>query len=225
MAQVGSALLGAAIRAVIGLRHWLRRTRREVDDDGAIDEPFPIIPPIANGNAPLAPATEAKSMLVSDLMTRNPAPVRGEQDLALAAQLMWDRDCGALPVIDDNREVVGVITDRDICMATWSQGQAPGCILVAAVMSKNVISCRPEDSIWRAESIMRANQLRRLPVIGGDDELIGMLSLADIARAADGAPKLRADSDISGERLAATLARICTTPSRSAPGPRAGAGL
>jgi CBS domain-containing protein len=243
VARTGLVLLGTVIRTAIGLAHLLRgrRTRRAAENDTAVDESFPVIPPIANGSAPIEPTpitpenqhgrsridlstTEAKSMIVLDLMTRGPASVRPEQDLALAARLMWNRDCGALPVVDESRKVIGMITDRDICMATWSQGRAPNAIFVAEVMSKPVVSCRPEDSISRAESIMRENQVRRLPVIGAQDELVGVLSLADIARVANVAPKLGANADISGEGLVATLAGICTTPPPSAPRPRPGAG-
>jgi len=151
-------------------------------------------------------------MIVEDLMTRNPVSVRPEHDLAMAAQLMWDRDCGALPVTDESCRVIGMITDRDICMATWSQARAPNAIFVAEVMSRDIVQCRPEDTISRAESIMRANQIRRLPVAGREGELFGILSLADIARAAIVAPKLRPDPDISSDGLVATLASICTTP-------------
>jgi CBS domain-containing protein len=161
-------------------------------------------------------------MIVENLMTRNPASVLPERDLAVAAQLMWDRDCGALPVVNESRRVVGMITDRDICMATWSQARAPNEILVSEVMSPNVIVCRPDDAISRAESIMRTNQIRRVPVIGTDHHLVGILSLADIARAANVANKLGADSDLSGDRLVATLAEICTTPPPSIPRVRPG---
>src|SRR5437899_2176552 len=145
-------------------------------------------------------------------MTRNPVSVRPEHDLAVAAQRMWDCDCGALPVMDESCKVIGMITDRDICMATWSQARAPNAVFVAEAMSRDVIPCRPEDTIARAESIMRANQIRRLPVVGPEQQLLGILSLADIARAAEVAPKLAGDPDISGNGLVATLAGICTTP-------------
>ena len=164
-------------------------------------------------------------MIVEDLMTRNPASVRPQHELALAAQLMWDRDCGVLPVTDESRKVIGMITDRDICMATWSRARAPNAILVAEAMSRDVILCRPEDTISRAESIMRTNQVRRLPVTGPGQQLLGILSLADIARAAEVAPKLAADPDISGNGLVATLGAICTTPAPSIPRARAGASL
>jgi CBS domain-containing protein len=162
-------------------------------------------------------------MIVEDLMTRNPASIRPEQDLARAAHLMWERDCGALPVIDESRRVIGMITDRDICMAAWSQSRAPNAIFVAEVMSREVSYCRPEDTIARAESMMRANQIRRLPVVGPERQLIGILSLADIARVANVAPKLAADPDVSGEGLVATLAGICSTPPPSVPRARPGA--
>lgn len=164
-------------------------------------------------------------MIVENLMTRNPASVLPERDLAVAAQLMWDRDCGALPVVNESRNVVGMITDRDICMATWSQVRAPNEILVSEVMSPNVIVCRLDDSISRAESMMRTNQIRRLPVMDADDNLIGILSLADIARAANIAAKLGADTDLSGDSLVATLAGICTTPPPSIPRRRPGSVL
>jgi CBS domain-containing protein len=164
-------------------------------------------------------------MIVEDLMTRNPASIRPEHDLALAAQRMWDCDCGVLPVTDESCKVIGMITDRDICMATWSQGRAPNAIFVAEAMSRDVIQCRPEDTISRAESIMRANQVRRLPVIGPEQQLLGILSLADIARATSVAPKLASDPDISGDGLAATLAGICTNSVPSIRRARPGAAL
>jgi CBS domain-containing protein len=164
-------------------------------------------------------------MIVENLMTRNPASIRPERDLAVAAQLMWDRDCGALPVVDESCKVIGMVTDRDICMATWSQARAPNEILVSEVMSTNVIACRPDDTISRAQSILRTNQIRRLPVVGPDHHLMGILSLADIARAANVASKLGADSDLSGDGLVATLAGICTTPPPSVPRARPGSML
>jgi CBS domain-containing protein len=149
-------------------------------------------------------------MLVEDLMTRNVASVRSDQSLAVAAQLMWDCDCGALPVVDaDAARVVGMITDRDICMATWSRGLAPGAITVGEVMSKNLAACQPRDAIARAESIMRTKQIRRLPVVDSGRRLLGILSLADIARAAGATSKLESDRDLSGDVLATTLAGIC----------------
>jgi CBS domain-containing protein len=149
-------------------------------------------------------------MFVAELMTRNTSSVRADQTLADAAQLMWDCDCGALPVVeDDGARVIGMLTDRDICMATWSHGAQPGAIRVRDAMSKDLVHCLGNDSIARAESLMRASQVRRLPVVDGDKRLVGILSLADIARATERA-KIVPDGAENG--LAATLAGICRAP-------------
>jgi CBS domain-containing protein len=168
---------------------------------------------------------KAGNMIVESLMTRNPASIRPERALSLAAQLMWDRDCGALPVVDESGKVIGMITDRDICMATWSQGRAPSAIFVAEVMSPDVVCCGPGDTISRAESIMRANQLRRLPVADPQGQLVGILSLADIARAAHVKLKLGSDPGIAVDGLVATLAEICASPPPSVPRARPGSML
>lgn len=146
-------------------------------------------------------------MRVKDLMTRSTACVRSDQSLADAAGLMWKHDCGALPVVhgDDSR-VIGMITDRDICMAAWSKGQAPASICVSDVMSHGVVHCSESDSVGRAEAIMESNQIRRLPVLDGEDRLVGILSLADIARATEGdKPGLFS----AGDGVGKTLAGIC----------------
>lgn len=165
------------------------------------------------------------SLIVEDLMTRHPASVRPEQTLAAAAQITWDYDCGAVPVVDTSRKVLGMITDRDVCMATWSRSHSPIKIFVMEVMSRDVAICRPEDTIARAESIMRASKVRRLPVVDSHERLIGMLSLADIARVAYHAPKLNTDPDIS-DGLVTTLAAISTASQpampRAQPGPAEG---
>jgi CBS domain-containing protein len=157
-------------------------------------------------------------MIVQDLMTRTPASVRPAQNLADAAQLLWDCDCGALPVVDgETQKLIGMLTDRDICMATWSRGKAPGAISVSEVMSPQVIACRPSDTIRRAETIMSENQIRRLPVVDSEQRLQGILSLADIARATESAARVGAIGDPSGDGLVATLAGICVNHGQKAP--------
>ena len=153
-------------------------------------------------------------MLVKDLMTTQALSVQPSSKLSDAAHIMWEGDCGALPVIDEvSGRVVGMVTDRDICMACWTRNAAPGDLFASDAMSQHLVHCHPEETIEHAEMVMNANQIRRLPVVDADERLLGILSLADIARAADAAPALSARRNSSADALASTLAGI----SRSKP--------
>lgn len=121
-------------------------------------------------------------MNIRELMSGPPVTCRQSDTLAVAARLMWDHDCGVIPVTDDRGRLTGIVTDRDICMATYTQGKAPQAIHVAEVMTTKVFSCRVDDPLELAEQIMGERQIRRLPVIDGDNRPIGVLSVNDIAR-------------------------------------------
>ena len=99
-----------------------------------------------------------------------------------AAQIMWEKDCGCLPVIDDVRRVRAVITDRDICMAALTQGVALAETSVSSAMSRSLSVCSPDDPLGTVEDLMREQQIRRVPVVDANGVLIGMISLGDIAR-------------------------------------------
>jgi len=121
-------------------------------------------------------------MDVKQLMTTEVACVRPGDSLGAAARVMWERDCGAVPVVDfSNDEVVGIVTDRDICIATWTRDLPPTSISVSEVMSSNVVTCLATDSVGAAESLMRTKQIRRIPVVDRQRRLVGIVSLADIA--------------------------------------------
>ena len=147
-------------------------------------------------------------MKVQELMTTNVARVGLDDSLAAAAGAMWDADCGAVPVLDGGGRVVGMITDRDICMAAWSRNCAPAGIAVSAVMSWNPSVCRPTDTVHAAERLMREGQIRRLPVVDADQRLVGILSLADIARAAESRPQPGRSGPLAADDVSATLAGI-----------------
>lgn len=149
-------------------------------------------------------------MRVRDLMTRSVASVSSRQSLSEAARSMWDCDCGAVPVTEPGSDrVIGMITDRDICIATWSRDQPPSSIPIAEVMSRELFYCTPDQSISSVESLMRSRRVRRIPVLDGSQLLVGILSLADIVTLAQrtGAPS--AASDLAATEIAATLANIC----------------
>jgi CBS domain-containing protein len=121
-------------------------------------------------------------MLVEGLMTRDVESARPHDTLADAAAVMWRRDCGVVPVIDDGGRVVGVITDRDICMALSMRGQRAGEVRVAEVMARGVETCTPVDDVREALEAMARRQVRRLPVVDSRGRLVGILSLNDVIR-------------------------------------------
>ena len=102
-------------------------------------------------------------------------------NLAAAIEIMWANDCGALPVLDDRGKVVGMITDRDITIALWSKNRLPSDVVVSDVKPQGVYTCAAADDIHAALETMQNKQVRRLPVVGKDGSLLGMLCLNDIA--------------------------------------------
>jgi len=142
-------------------------------------------------------------------MNRNVTSIAANESLSAAAQLMWDCDCGAIPVREPGSErVIGIITDRDICIATWSKGLAPGAIEVHGAMSSPAHFCSPNDTVATAESMMRAHKVRRLPVVDADGRLVGIISLPDIAKCV-GKAQFRDDPDLSLDQFALTVGAIC----------------
>lgn len=149
-------------------------------------------------------------MRVEQIMTKQVSSCSPDNTLAEAAQLMWNHDCGCLPVCSSNgaSRVVGVITDRDICMSALFKGQPLYELRVSDAMSRQLQTCRPGDSLADAERAMREARIRRLPVIDAQGALLGMISLADLAREAqreNTSPK----QEITETEVGDTLAAIC----------------
>jgi CBS domain-containing protein len=121
-------------------------------------------------------------MLCQEIMHRRICSVRETDDVALAARTMRDEDVGFLPVLDSDDSVIGVVTDRDMVVRACIGPVDPRQILVGAVMSRDVVACRPTDSVEVAEGKMRARRITRLVVIDSDGTLVGVISLSDIAQ-------------------------------------------
>jgi CBS domain-containing protein len=146
-------------------------------------------------------------MLVKDVMTRGAFTCRPHDSLAHVAKIMWEHDCGAVPVVDVDGKVRAMITDRDICMAAYWQGRPLAEIRVESAASRNVISIQENEMIDLAEARMATNQVRRLPVVDERGYPVGVLSLGDLTR------KGRRGEDLVGAHaggIARTLAAIST---------------
>jgi CBS domain-containing protein len=150
-------------------------------------------------------------MKVEQLMTREVKVCTASDTLNRAAQLMWESDCGCIPVISANGEskVTGVVTDRDIAMAAYTQGRQLWAIPVAEAMAHRVIACHANDGISQAEALMRDNQVRRLPVLDQSEHLVGILSLNDVAREAQREASAGKRAEVTQDALAETLALVC----------------
>lgn len=156
-------------------------------------------------------------MKVQELMTIDVYACNADDALNRAAELMWDHDCGAIPVVDCDRRPIAMITDRDICMASYTQGKALVDMSVSGAMSKGVVVCRSDDSLLAAESMMKEHQLRRLPVVDDDGRLVGILSLNDIAMHAHKKTWSRIVRDeLGADAIVSTLSSICSRPASHA---------
>jgi len=149
-------------------------------------------------------------MKIRNIMTPNAESCSAQADLAAAAMVMWRQDCGIVPIVDAERQLVGVITDRDICMAVATRHRRPEEISVNDVMSRKVSTVRPEEEVAVALEKMRAERVRRLPVVDGDGRLAGMLSLNDVILHTD--PAARRGADLHAVDVLQTLRAICGHP-------------
>ncbi len=123
-------------------------------------------------------------MNVHMLMQKSVATVRSEERLHRVASLLRDRDCGSVVVVDGGRRPVGMLTDRDVCLAALRTEKPLAEIPVTKAMSERLFTCRPDASIEEAERTMSLHQVRRLPVLGEQGQLVGLIALDDIAREA-----------------------------------------
>ncbi|HXJ16788.1 MAG TPA: CBS domain-containing protein [Candidatus Polarisedimenticolia bacterium] len=146
-------------------------------------------------------------MKVRDVMMRTPATCGAETNLGAAVEILWKRNCGFLPVVDTNGKVIGVVTDRDICMALGTRGRLPGEITVGETISGKVFACRPDDDVRVALGIMGQEKVRRLPVINDEGKVEGILSMDDIVVHAEAGSPGR-PSELSYQDVAVTLKRL-----------------
>ena len=141
-------------------------------------------------------------MKISDLMTHNPITCPPSTNLAAAAALMLQGDCGILPVVD-NGKLRGVVTDRDLFIALGTRDQRPSTMTVGDVMHGPLYTCTPDDDLDAVLEVMKEHAIRRLPVEGFGGTIIGIVSMNDVVRAAG------AKGGVRGADVVETLQAIC----------------
>lgn len=122
-------------------------------------------------------------MKIEDVMTRRVVAARADTELAHVARLMWDNDCGAVPVVDAEDKVVGMLTDRDLCMGAHFGGKALRELRASGCMASEVLTARPSDEVTAVLAAMAKRQVRRLPVTDESGRLVGLVSLGDLCGA------------------------------------------
>jgi CBS domain-containing protein len=146
-------------------------------------------------------------------MTTNAVSCRRETNLAALGALMWEHDCGLIPVVDGREAVTGVITDRDICIALSTRDRQPSKITAGEITTMPAFVCSPDDDIQTALITMSQERLHRLPVVNNQQGLVGILSINDVLLHAEKA--LGRKSGISYDDVVQTLQAICAHTTRT----------
>ena len=146
-------------------------------------------------------------MKIRDLMTKSVASCHPETNLAAAGSLMWETDCGVLPIVDGHRRVVGMITDRDVGIALATSDRRASSLRVGDVGVSHAVICASDADAQSALEMMRTHRVHRLAVVNKAGLLEGVVSIGDIARRAQH-PAGRKRPDISYEDVVGTLQAI-----------------
>ncbi len=149
-------------------------------------------------------------MKVQDIMTKDVAFISPSTNAAAAAEIMWNNNCGALPVVDEGGRVVGIVTDRDLFIALATRHRQACDLTVGEVTSgQNLSVCATGDDVRTALATMGQRQIKRLPVVDKAGALKGIVSIDDIALSTQ-------TGDIAGEDVLATLRAIWSRQTRAA---------
>jgi CBS domain-containing protein len=146
-------------------------------------------------------------MRARDIMTRDPQCCRREDTARRAAEVMRDKDCGVVPIIDDARRVIGIVTDRDLAIRAIAAGKS-GDTKLGELMTPMAKVCSADDDLRDVERKMAELQVRRIPIVDAGGRCLGIISQADIARAAS------TDSSVSEQEIALVLEQISEPANR-----------
>ena len=146
-------------------------------------------------------------MKVKAIMTASAVTCRAEMNVAEAVELMWERNVGILPVVDREGKLVGIVTDRDICIALGTRNRLASEIPIGEVAMHKIFTCRPEEDVHEALQLMSMKQVRRLPVVNEKGEPVGILSMDDLVLHSE-VGKLRGACDLSSEEVTQVMKRV-----------------
>ena len=123
----------------------------------------------------------------NDVMTMDPTCCLASDPISRAAEIMKSEDVGSVPVVDDTstKHLVGILTDRDIVVQIIAAGKDAKNARVEEAMTRNPVTCKPEEDIQNAFDRMSQHQVRRIPVVDGRDRVVGIIAQADLATRLD----------------------------------------
>lgn len=122
-------------------------------------------------------------MKVADLMTGEVASANVGETCDAAARIMWERDVGSVPIVDASGRLVGMVTDRDLLLVAYQEKKRLDELALESTMTGGVIAGRLDDEVQDIEALMQTNQIRRIPIVDDDARLVGIVAIADLARA------------------------------------------
>lgn len=157
-------------------------------------------------------------MIVEQCMSKSPRCCTPGDTLSTAARILWEQDLGALPVVDHAGALVGMITDRDLCMAAYTSGLPLHASTVGRHMSKTVFSIGAKADAAKVVELMKARQVRRVPVVE-NGKLVGLVTLSDLARTAGKNGKLK------GLAFDAVVDALCSVSAARAASPAVSASV
>lgn len=146
-------------------------------------------------------------MNASEVMKRPVHTCSIDDTLDRVARVMWENDCGCVPLVDGDGRAVAMITDRDVAMAAYTQGKALGEIAARSAASRSLATVRETTPLDAVETCMRDWKIRRVPVVDENDRVVGLVTLNDIAM--HGTPGGRRIGALSAEAITKTLQGIC----------------
>ncbi len=123
-------------------------------------------------------------MKVSKIMTKTVGFCQAEDDLSKAVEIMWQNDCGVVPIVDKESKVVGIISDRDAAIAAFLKKSVLAKISISDHISEKVVTCSEKDNVKKVLKKMKKHQINRLPVVDKKEKLAGIISITDILLAA-----------------------------------------
>lgn len=132
-------------------------------------------------------------MLVKDVMAKDLAFCTPQQGVIEAARLMKTEDVGAIPVVQDEKgkKLIGIITDRDICVGIVAAGKNANEVKIDSLMSRDLVTAKPDDDLERCADLMKRSQVRRIPITDKSGILVGIVAQADLAQESESAETVK----------------------------------